>query len=133
MTLKGDKIEPYKSKDLEREYKTVKAMIELNCHKLHHPEGLCDECQELLTYAEARIRKCPHYKSKIPCKDCTIHCYHNPYKDKIRDVMRFSGPQMMIYHPILAVYHFLAKYKKDQLKKPAKQSKKTSDKQPYSL
>jgi len=128
--LKGGKIEPHKSKNLEREYKTVKAMIELNCLKLHNPNGLCDECQELLTYAEARIRKCPHYKSKIPCKDCTSHCYHDPYKNKIRDVMRFSGSRMMIYHPILAVCHFLAKY---QLKKPVKPSNKTSDKQPYSF
>jgi len=112
-----DKVEKFRSKDLAREYKTVKAMIELYCRKLHNSKGLCDECSVLLIYTEAKIRKCPHYKSKIPCKNCTVHCYQEPYKEKIRKVMRFSGPRMIIYHPILAFYHLLAQFKEDQLKK----------------
>ena len=115
MTLK--EAEPFRSKNLAREYKTENAMIKLYCNKLHHSEGICDECKDLLIYAEARIRKCPHYESKIPCKNCTVHCYIEPYKEKIRNVMRFSGPRMIIYHPILAFYHILSLFKEDRLKK----------------
>ncbi len=114
MSLK--KVEKFRSKDLEREYKTVSVMIELYCNKLHNAEGLCDDCKQLLNYSEAKIRKCPHYKSKIPCRNCTVHCYKKPFKEKIRKVMRFSGPRMIIYHPILAFYHILAQFRKDQLK-----------------
>ena len=112
-----NRVEKFRSKDLEREYKTVNAMIKLHCRKSHHSNGLCDECKEILIYSEARIRKCPHYKSKIPCKNCTVHCYQEPYKEKIRKVMRFAGPRMIIYHPILAYYHLLSQFKVDQLKK----------------
>jgi hypothetical protein len=119
MTMK--RAEPFKTKDLEREYKTVCAMIKLHCRKLHNSNGLCDECKELLIYSEARIRKCPHYKSKIPCKNCSVHCYREPYKEKIRKIMRFSGPRMILYHPILALYHILSLFKKDQLQKQGRE------------
>jgi hypothetical protein len=28
-------------------------------------------------------------------------------REKIRAVMRFSGPRMLLYHPITAIRHFL--------------------------
>ena len=30
-------------------------------------------------------------------------------KDRIRKVMRFSGPGMLIYHPVMAIRHLLGK------------------------
>ena len=108
--------DPFRSKDLKREYKTVKAMIKLYCRKVHKKNVEdCDDCRDLLIYAEDRIRKCPHYQNKIPCKQCTIHCYRDPYKTGIRRVMSFSGPRIIYHHPVLAVYHILARYKKDKL------------------
>ena len=42
---------------VEREKRVIKLMIELYCHKKHQHKshGLCDECQELLTYAHKRL------------------------------------------------------------------------------
>ena len=28
-------------------------------------------------------------------------------REKIRQVMRFSGPRMLLYHPVLAVWHLI--------------------------
>ncbi len=30
-------------------------------------------------------------------------------KEKIKTVMRFSGPRMLIYHPIMAIRHLIGK------------------------
>ena len=45
---------------VEREKRVIKLMIELYCHKKHQHKshGLCDECQELLTYAHKRLSFC---------------------------------------------------------------------------
>ena len=93
-------------KEREEETKTVSKMIEIYCHGLHKPgEGLCKECEELLLYAKERLQKCPH-KIKPKCSDCKIHCYEISKRNRIKDVMKYSGPRMLFKHPILAVKHF---------------------------
>ena len=32
-------------------------------------------------------------------------------REKIRKVMRFSGPRMLFYHPVLAVWHLVCSVK----------------------
>ena len=39
-------------------------------------------------------------------------------KERIRTVMRWSGPRMMLYHPIAAVRHILRELKSDSTKPP---------------
>jgi predicted amidophosphoribosyltransferase len=51
---------------------------------------LCGQCQELLAYATQRLARCP-LEPKPKCKDCHIHCYGEPYRSRIRQVMKFSG------------------------------------------
>ncbi|MBL4938585.1 nitrous oxide-stimulated promoter family protein [Clostridium sp. YIM B02515] len=36
-----------------------------------------------------------------------MHCYKTEYREKIKDVMRFSGPRMIIYEPRLALKHLI--------------------------
>jgi hypothetical protein len=69
---------------------------------------LCGHCEDLLRFSEDRLRKCPHHHEKRPCKDCSTHCYKEPYRSAIREVMRFAGPRMLFSHPILAIRHLLA-------------------------
>jgi YbgA-like uncharacterized protein len=33
-------------------------------------------------------------------------------KEKIRQIMRYSGPKMIYYHPILALLHFFDGFRK---------------------
>ena len=62
--------------------------------------GLCEECQELLTYAHKRLSFCKFGDEKTTCQKCPIHCYKKDMKQKVKDVMRFSGPRVLIYSPI---------------------------------
>src|SRR4030042_4766064 len=52
--------------------------------------SLCPECSRLLTYGLTMRVKCPH-DPKPMCKKCDTQCYRGDYKDKIREVMKFSG------------------------------------------
>lgn len=97
---------------LERERRTIRFMIEIHCHDRHDaprdsPDGLCDDCRELLAYAVRRIDHCPFLADKPTCARCPIHCYKPDMREKVREVMRHSGPRMMRRHPILAIFHLM--------------------------
>ena len=34
-----------------------------------------------------------------------VHCYQPEMREKIRQVMRFAGSRMLLYHPALALWH----------------------------
>lgn len=92
----------------EREKLIVSQMIGLYCRKKHKTaSGLCCECSELDDYAKTRSEKCPFMETKTFCSNCRVHCYKPEMREKIRAVMRFSGPRMIFYHPILAVRHLI--------------------------
>ena len=52
-----------------------------------------------------RTNKCPFMETKTFCSACKVHCYAPEKKEKIKEVMRFSGPRMLWHHPVLAVKH----------------------------
>ena len=85
----------------------VKLMIELYCHKNHntHKGCICDDCKALYEYVELRNSKCPFKEQNIFCTNCKVHCYKSDMRKKISQVMRFSGPRMILYHPIIAIEH----------------------------
>lgn len=92
----------------EREKRTVSLMIKLYCSKTHHTSKvLCEECEELLAYAMMRSDKCPFMETKTFCSNCKVHCYKPDMREKIRKVMRFSGPRMILYHPVMAMRHLI--------------------------
>ena len=92
----------------EREKKIVSDMIALYCRKKHrHKNGLCTECAQLRAYAEQRSDRCPFMETKTFCSNCKMHCYKPEMREQIRQVMRFAGPRMLMYHPVAAVRHLL--------------------------
>ena len=98
---------------ISREFRTIRAMITLYCHD-HHATGssLCSECRALLDYAELRLEKCPFQENKTTCANCAVHCYNRSMREKVKEVMRYSGPRMTYRHPILAFYHLMDGRKK---------------------
>lgn len=91
---------------LARERQTVAAMIRISCHQQHGSLGaLCAECSELHDYAMRRLDRCPFATEKPTCAKCPTHCYRPQMRDRIRNVMRYSGPRMLLRHPILALWH----------------------------
>lgn len=102
----------------EREKETVSLMIRLYCRRKHHRKSLCPDCAALDAYARGRSDKCPFMETKTFCSNCRVHCYRGDYREKIRSVMRFSGPRMLFYHPVMAVRHVIeSKKKKKQMEK----------------
>lgn len=80
-----------------------------NKHKNNHENAahLCIECQKLQEYAHAKIECCPFIENKTFCSNCKVHCFAPDMREKIRKVMRFSGPRMIIYCPHLTIWHVL--------------------------
>lgn len=98
----------------EREKRMVSQMIALYCHKKHHTRGdLCPQCAALDAYAKMRADKCPFTETKTFCSNCRIHCYKPDMRAKIREVMRFAGPRMILHHPVAAIRH-VVETKKEQ-------------------
>ncbi len=97
------------SSRLKREESTISSMIQIYCKKQHSQpkDSLCQECQELLNYARLKLENCPHEEEKPTCLNCEIHCYQPEMRKKIRTVMRFSGPRMLLRHPLLTLRHIL--------------------------
>lgn len=91
----------------EREKAMVTRMIALYCRKNHHGKALCHDCAALADYARQRSDRCPFMESKTFCSNCKVHCYRPEMREKIRAVMRFSGPRMMFHHPVMAVRHLI--------------------------
>ena len=101
-----------KRRSLDREKKTLSAMVRMYCHGHHatHRRQLCQSCEELLLYALKHIDKCPFGIQKGACSQCPIHCYKPSMRTLIQEVMRYSGPRMLKRHPVLAVSHLLKKW-----------------------
>jgi hypothetical protein len=101
---------------LIREARTIAAMIELYCRG-HHAEAvrtvqpggmrLCADCAELAAYAGVRLDKCRYGAEKPTCAVCPTHCYRPVMRERVRVVMRYSGPRMLRRHPVLAVAHLV--------------------------
>ena len=68
---------------------------------------MCPACSELASYAERRLDLCPFGSEKPSCANCPIHCYRPEPRERMRDVMRFAGPRMLMRHPWLALRHLL--------------------------
>jgi len=90
---------------IEREKRTIELMIKIYCNKKHKNKELCEECKELLEYAHKRLSFCKFGEEKTTCGKCPIHCYKKDMKEKVKKVMRFSGPRLLIYNPIELFRH----------------------------
>ena len=93
------------NRKLKHEKQVVRDMISLYCRKIHGSRELCDECRALADYADERTERCPQIIEKSFCSQCKTHSYKPQMRERIREVMRFSGPRMILYHPIAALRH----------------------------
>ena len=94
---------------IEREKVTVRHMIELWCRHQHGGSFLCDECRELCEYSLARLENCMFGENKTKCHKCSVHCYKPEMRERIREVMRYSGPRMLLHHPVEAIIFLINK------------------------
>jgi hypothetical protein len=93
---------------IERERKTLEAMIRLTCRDRHSTKGeFCSDCKGVYAYAINRLDKCSFGEGKPACVHCPVHCYRPDMRQRIREVMRYAGPRMIWRHPVLAVCHLI--------------------------
>lgn len=101
---------------MQREHDTIHKMIGIFCQEQHGIAGeLCPACRELLDYAHLRLRHCPFQEGKTTCGNCRVHCYKPSMRQRIREIMSFSGPRMIWRHPWLALAHLLDGLRKEPL------------------
>ena len=100
-------VESSKLKAWNKEKKLISIMIGQYC-KGNHGSGkgeLCDDCRALTEYALLRLEKCPFKEDKQFCSFCKIHCYKPDMREKIKAVMKYSGPRIIFSHPFFAISH----------------------------
>ena len=107
-----------KKRALETEVMSM--MIAIYCRGKHHANrcaasesepSLCPDCRRLLTYARSRIAACPRMDVKSFCSACPVHCYSHEMRENVREVMRWSGPRMLLHHPLMTLHHMWIDYR----------------------
>jgi hypothetical protein len=66
----------------------------------------CPECRDFLCYAIDRRLKCP-LPDKPSCKHCHIHCYRRGHREKVREIMRYSGRALIKRGRLDLLWHYL--------------------------
>ena len=86
---------------------------------------VCDECAELLRYAEQRRALCP--KDPKPfCSHCDTHCYRPEMRERMREVMRYAGPRSILHgHAINGVKHLIEGTAARKAARAAEETKET--------
>ena len=112
---------------MNRESRTVAVMIGIYCRGQHGSGRICAECSDLLSYANERLEECPFQEGKTTCAKCPVHCFKPAMRDKIRAVMRYSGPRMLRSHPILAMRHVMDRCRKKPVRPHYESAQSESD------
>lgn len=78
----------------------------MNISRFGKPVKLCPECREFLHYAISRRLKCP-LPEKPTCKNCQIHCYRPGHRERVREIMRYSGRRLIMRGRFDLLWHYL--------------------------
>ncbi len=93
---------------IEKEKGIVQLMISLYCSKKEKNDGeMCPDCQALLSYSHLRLMNCRYGEEKSTCGKCRTQCYKRDMKERIKAVMRFSGPRLLFYRPFEFFRHLV--------------------------
>jgi hypothetical protein len=124
MTLNPEKkIEPFTTKEV-KDLKVLLQFTSVYCKAKHNEEKfviktdetefqqlplekypVCDECSDFLLYAFERRLRCPLEEKPI-CKHCHVHCYKPGHREKVREIMRFSGQYLIKRGRLDLLWHY---------------------------
>lgn len=122
LDLSEKRLKQLQNKYIADEVRTIRLMTEIYCHAHHGTDSeLCEECQAFFEYARKRLACCPYGDKKPVCKKCRIHCFGKDFKTKAKEIMAYSGPRLMLRHPILSLRHIAAVFREA----PEKPGRKT--------
>jgi len=62
------------------------------------------------------IDECPFLETSKPvCGLCRTQCFEQTMLKQFTQVMRYAGPRMLVFHPVLAILHFFDALKTKRL------------------
>jgi len=124
MTITRDRTESHLSTKEEKDLRVLALFTAVYCRFRHDAEKapfevgepglqgqgmerfhLCDECREFLAYAFVRRLRCP-LDPKPTCKHCHVHCYRQGHREKVREIMRFSGRHLILRGRLDLLWHY---------------------------
>lgn len=94
---------------IEYEKSVVREMIALYCRHKLKLQLVPEEYLALADYACQRLDHCKFGDRKPACSKCPVHCYKPAMRERIREVMRWTGPRMIYLSPISLLRHILDK------------------------
>ena len=110
---------PKTARRRQREMTVISQMIAMYCAGNHSDaardetafcgEALCAECKAIDDYSVKRTRLCRSMEKKTTCEECGNHCYGRAERERICEIMRWSGPRMITKHPIAAIRHLVGR------------------------
>jgi Nitrous oxide-stimulated promoter len=108
------------TKHQKKDIRLIGAFVEVYCDGKHGaverslfslPAGLgerrlCSECADFMTYAINKRMKCPLEAEKPTCKRCRIHCYAKTQRERVREIMAYSGRKLMMRGRLDYIWHY---------------------------
>lgn len=88
---------------IQQEITLIAGMIQLYYRKRGEQAKIAEG--KMLAYAQKRLEVCRFGEAKPTCQHCPVHCYQRDYREQMKVIMRFSGPRIVITHPILCIKH----------------------------
>lgn len=92
---------------IEKEKEIIGVMIRLYCRRKFRTEQMPQQYADLLAYARRRLDMCRFGEGKGACRRCPVHCYAKEERELMRRIMRWCGPIMILYHPVITLRHYL--------------------------
>ena len=104
--------------DIETVDHVIKGKAVYFCNQFGFGYGFGKKCKEYVFFVQVCKR------DKGFCSYCKIHCYKPEYRAEMKKVMKYSGPRMLLPHPIFAMSHVTAmiKHKKQSGEKDKEQA-----------
>jgi len=110
------------TKQQKKDIRLIGKFVEVYCagrhgaavrSKFQLPAGLggrrlCGNCAEFMAYAVAKRLKCPLEAEKPTCKTCRIHCYATAQREKVREIMAYSGRKLILRGRLDYLWHYLS-------------------------
>jgi RNase P subunit RPR2 len=108
------------SKQQKNDIRLIGTFVEVYCSGKHRgadrsqttlPNGMgvrtiCPECAAFLEYAIEKRLKCPLEAEKPTCKHCRIHCYDPTRREKVREIMSYSGRRLVLRGRLDYLWHY---------------------------
>ena len=97
---------------IDKDRRTLEAMARIYCRAHHDGEqdaaGLCPTCRETVDATLARTVACP-FGHELNCQDCEIHCQHGDAQARIKEIMAYAAPRMLLRHPLMTAEYLRKK------------------------